>query len=200
MRGQSYEISLHNQESNLNQLGQSSEFSQANQENQMLQEEQHSIQIGQSRRYHINREGKNQNNPNQEYQDNQLINSQSQPKLKSNSNQLILENNINQKSNSNKIGQSLRGIHNTNSNLSNGLIKTGKKTEPKDSFSKVHIHSRNEKYSRDCDVSVKNKTHSLKRHTPQVLSFENIASKRIIIRPNLDLSLPVDKSHKGLTT
>ena len=186
LRGQSYEISLHNQESNLNQLGQSSEFSQANQENQMLQEEQHSIQIGQSRRYHINREGKNQNNPNQEYQDNQLINSQSQPKLKSNSNQLILENNINQKSNSNKIGQSLRGIHNTNSNLSNGLIKTGKKTEPKDSFSKVHIHSRNEKYSRDYDVSVKNKTHSLKRHTPQVLSFENIASKRIIIRPNLD--------------
>ena len=73
LRGQSYEISLHNQESNLNQLGQSSEFSQANQENQMLQEEQHSTQTGQSRRYHINREGKNQNNPNQEYQDNQLI-------------------------------------------------------------------------------------------------------------------------------
>ena len=191
LRGQSYEISLHNQESNVNQLDQSSEFNQVNQENQenqMIQEEeQHSMQMGQSRRYQNNQDGNNQNiNPNQEYQDNQLINSQSQTKIQSKSNQLILENNRNQLSNSNKIDQFRRGIHNTNPNLSNGSIKAGKKTEPKDSFSKVHIHSRNEKYTRDYEVSVTNKTHSLKRHIPQVLSFENIASKRIIIRPNLD--------------
>ena len=70
----------------------------------------------------------------------------------------------------------------------NPNINTGRNNEPRDSYSKIHIESRNNTNLKKGTLSARhNKGYSLYNRIPQLISFEDIYTKKRHLKSNIDI-------------